>query len=240
MLSKAALNWIKRKQPTTVQARLALMLTVPASTLGVFISTVIAPGSVGQGIFTLLKVWLVLLPLVWATRIDGDRLRLPRLTRQDILAGLGLGLIMFAAITGAYGLFGPQWIDFNDIRAKAAQVGLTSPVVFLVGAAYWTFINAFIEEAVWRNFIYRKCEVLVPRISAVLLAAFFFTLHHSLALWFYTQDWRVVVLGSLGVFLAGVSWSICYSLSRSLWPGYLSHILADAAIALVGYHLLFS
>lgn len=240
MPTPTSLNWINHKLSARNQAQLALLLTVPASTLGVFISTAIAPGGVGQGIFALLKVWLVLLPLLWATRVDGDRLRLPRLTRQGILAGLGLGLIMVAAITGAYGLFGPQWIDFTEIRAKAAQVGLTSPSVFLVGAAYWTFINAFIEEAVWRNFIYRKCELLVTRLAAVLLAAFFFTIHHSLALWFYTQDWRVVLVGSFGVFLAGVSWSICYSLSRSLWPGYLSHILADAAIALVGYHLLFS
>jgi hypothetical protein len=49
-----------------------------------------------------------------------------------------------------------------DIRAKAQQVGISSPIIYLVGAMYWTFINSLFEEYIWRWFVYSKCEVLIP------------------------------------------------------------------------------
>jgi hypothetical protein len=61
----------------------------------------------------------------------------------------------------------------------------------------------------------------------------------TIALIFYTQNWLIVILGSLGVFMAGVIWSICFR-KAGFWSAYLSHILADLAIAIVGWHLLFS
>lgn len=104
---------------------------------------------------------------------------------------------------------------------------------------YFTFINALIEEYIWRWFVYKKCEVLVSGTKAVLLAAMLFTLHHIIALAAYTADWGVVILGSVGVFIAGAVWSWCYLTYRTLWSSYISHILADLAIAIVGWHLLF-
>lgn len=74
---------------------------------------------------------------------------------------------------------------------------------------------------------------------AIILAALFFTTHHSIALYGYTHSWAIVLLGSLGVFIAGVIWAWCYSYYQSVVPGYISHILADLAIAFVGYQLLF-
>ena len=81
-------------------------------------------------------------------------------------------------------------------RAKAQQVGITGPWIFLAGAAYWTFINAFIEEYIWRGFVYRHCESLISGFGAVSLSALFFTLHHTIALTGYFQTWRV---GSIGL-----------------------------------------
>jgi len=146
---------------------------------------------------------------------------------------------MFAIIFSAYWLLGQQWIDVMDVRTKAKQAGITSPKIYLGGALYFTFINALIEEYVWRWFVYKKCEVLVSGTKAVLLAAMLFTLHHIIALAAYTADWGVVILGSVGVFIAGAVWSWCYLTYRTLWSSYISHILADLAIAIVGWHLLF-
>ncbi len=222
-----------------MNAVLVLLLTVPVSTIGVLISTVIAPGSLGQGIFSLMKLWLVAVPIYWTLTVDRQKLRLAKPTLQQIGWGIGLGLVMFGFILGAYGLFGEQWIDLEDIRTKATEVGIVSPLVLLGGALYWCLINSFIEEAVWRSFLFRKWAVLVPATAAVWLMGLCFTLHHTLALWVYTQDVRATVLGSIGVFSASIIWSICYRRSNSLWPGYISHILADVAIVIVGYDLLF-
>lgn len=221
-------------------AALVLLLTIPVSTIGVLISTVIAPGSLGQGIFSLMKLWLVALPIYWTVAVDRQKLRLVKPTLSQIGWGLGIGLVMFGTILAAYGLWGEQWIDLEEIRAKATEVGIVSPWVLLGGAAYWCLINSFIEEAVWRSFIFRKWAVLVPASAAVWLMGLCFTLHHTVALWVYTQDARATVLGSVGVFSASIIWSVCYRRSHSLWPGYISHILADVAIVVVAYELLFS
>jgi hypothetical protein len=146
---------------------------------------------------------------------------------------------MFGIILGAYWFFGQHWIDATDIRAKAQQVGISSPIIYLVGAMYWTFINSLFEEYIWRWFVYSKCEVLIPGKGAVLLCGLLFTLHHIINLVAYTENWLVVVLASLGVFLAGAIWSWCYLMYRSIWSSYFSHVLADLAIAIVSWQLLF-
>jgi uncharacterized protein len=43
-----------------------------------------------------------------------------------------------------------------------------------------------------------------------------------------------------GVFAGGVIWSALYLRYRSIWPGYLSHALADLAIFAIGASLLFN
>ena len=97
-----------------------------------------------------------------------------------------------------------------------------------------------IEELTWRGFVVSQCKILVSQTTAVILAALFFTAHHSLALYGYTYNRLVVVLGSIGVFMAGIIWAWCYNHYHSIAPGYVSHIWADLAIAIVGYQLLFS
>ena len=146
---------------------------------------------------------------------------------------------MFGAIILAYFWVGQQTIDLTAIRTKALEVGIASPSLYLAGCVYWSFINSLIEECTWRGFVVPRCKVLVPEVIAVILAALFFTIHHSIALYGYTHNWSIVLLGSLGVFIAGIVWAWCYDNYRSIVPGYISHILADLAIAIVGYRLLF-
>ena len=52
-------------------------------------------------------------------------------------------------------------------------------------------------------------------------------------------DWPLVVLGSLGVFIGGVTWSWMYRKYRSVWVPYVSHAMVDIAIFAVGADVLF-
>ena len=52
-------------------------------------------------------------------------------------------------------------------------------------------------------------------------------------------NWPIVLLGSLGVFIGGAAWSWLYLRFRSIWPGYLSHAIVDAALFIIGYWLIF-
>ena len=220
-------------------AAIAILLFVPAFSIGVIMSLFIAPGIIGNGIFAAMKVWAVVFPLAWTVKYNYQGLRLPKFTWQEVRAGLGWGILMFAAIISAYFLIGQQIIDLTAIRAKATEVGITSPSLYLAGCVYWSFINSLVEECTWRGFVVSRCKVLFPNAIAVILAALFFTTHHSIALYGYTHSWLIVLLGSLGVFIAGIVWAWCYDRYQSIAPGYISHILADIAIAFVGYQLLF-
>lgn len=216
----------------------ALLLLVSAACLG-RIMALYAPSLLGRIVFSLCQVGLLALPLVCFFWVDRGKLSISLPKRRELLAGGVLGLLMFAIILGAYWLFGQHWIDTTDVRAKAQQVGISSPIIYLVGAMYWTFINSLFEEYIWRWFVYSKCEVLIPGKGAVLLSGLLFTLHHIINLVAYTENWLVVVLASLGVFLAGAIWSWCYLIYRSIWSSYFSHVLADLAIAIVCWQLLF-
>jgi len=219
-------------------ALVAILLIVAAASLGITAKLYLL-GITGQVLLILTRVWMLALPVMWEARISRSTFTLSRPTRQEWITGTGLGLVMFGVILAAYGCVGQYWIDTAAVRTKAQQVGLTTIEVYLLSAFYFTALNSLAEEFIWRWFVYRKCEVLLSGFGAVWLAALCFMLHHSIALLAYTQNGLVVVLGSFGVFAGGSIWSWCYLTYRSLWPGYISHVLADLAIAFVGWHILF-
>ena len=72
-----------------------------------------------------------------------------------------------------------------------------------------------------------------------MVSALLFTLHHIVALR-AQAGWDVTLLASLGVFLGGCAWSWLYLRYRSIWPGYVSHVLADVAVFAVGWVILFT
>jgi membrane protease YdiL (CAAX protease family) len=221
-------------------AGLALLLLVPAQTIGTLMSHVIAPGTVGQTVLFLTKIWMLVLPLVWLVGVDKNTVQIPLPKRRDLMAGVVLGSLMFVVILAAYWFLGRQWINPSEVRSQAQRIGVLTPTIYLAGVVFWTLINSLLEEYVWRWFVFRKCEMIVSGIAAVLLSALFFTLHHILELAVNVGDWRVVVLGSLAVFSAGAIWSGCYWVYRSIWTCYVSHVLADLAIAIVGWQILFT
>ncbi len=220
-------------------ALLALLLLLPAPSLGTWMGMVAAEGTVlGKAAFAVSKFWVLVLPVVWLMLVDRKRPTIPRPTGRGMGAACLTGAIIFVSIGGAYLLFGRSWIDAESMRARADEVGLTTPRVYLLGAAYWITVNSLLEEYVWRWFVVTRCEVLMPRLAAVAASGIFFTLHHIIALDVYF-DWRIVLLGSLGIFIGGTTWSWLYLRYRNIWAAYVSHVFADVIIFAIGYQLLF-
>ncbi|MCC5644403.1 CPBP family intramembrane metalloprotease [Nostoc sp. CHAB 5824] len=220
-------------------ALLALLLLVPVPSIGVATQLYMLPGAKGHLVALLSKIWLLAVPIIWLLFVDKENLKFQYAKGRDLLAGVGLGLLMLCIILIVYWLLGAQWIDVEYVRDRATQVGLSSFAIYLVGAAYWIFINSLLEEFVWRWFMYRKCEMLVTPPLAVVMCALFFTIHHTVGLAAYF-DWRTTILCSLGVFIAGAVWSWCYLTYRSIWIGYISHVFADIAIFIIGWQLIFT
>ncbi|MEH1841409.1 MAG: CPBP family intramembrane glutamic endopeptidase [Nostoc sp.] len=220
-------------------ALLPLLLLVPVPSIGVATQLYMLPGLKGHLVALLSKIWMFIIPIIWLLFIDKENLKVQYPKKRDLLAGVGLGLLMLCIMWIVYWLLGAKWIDVKYARDRATQVGLDSFVVYLVGSAYWIFVNSLLEEFVWRWFVFRKCEMLVSSPLAVVLSALFFTIHHIFGLAAYF-DWRATTLCSLGVFLAGAIWSWCYLTYCSIWPGYISHIFADIAIFIIGWQLIFA
>jgi membrane protease YdiL (CAAX protease family) len=218
---------------------LALVLIVPAPTLGLIAALYLWPDTtVGQLAYAVLKLWLIGLPVAWTILFERHRPSLPRLSRRGMGEAIASGIVMFASIVGAYLLFG-HWIDTAQMAEQLEAIGLGVLWIYLLGALYWCTINSILEEYVWRWFVFTRCEMLMPRIAAVVAAGVFFTAHHVVALAFYF-DWRVTLIGSLGVFIGGATWSWLYLRWRNIYAAYVSHVFADLAVFGVGWHIVFA
>jgi membrane protease YdiL (CAAX protease family) len=223
---------------TQRRALFALLLSVPFTSIGAIISLVIAPGLVGQTILIIFQIWLLFLPIFWLLKVERKPIKISKPTRHDWVIGLVVGLLMFCIILATYWLFLKDWINVTDIRNKLQQVGNINKTVFVISGAYFTLINALIEEYFWRWFVYSRCEELVSGRTAVFVSGLLFTIHHSIGLAVFT-NWHIVLLGSLAVFMAGVIWSECYRRYRSIWGNYFSHLIADLALHIVAWQIFF-
>lgn len=223
---------------TKKQPLLALLLLVPAPSLGVLIGMQIMPNMIGRAIFFAFKVWLLLMPLLWHFFIDKQKLSLSKPTNGGFVVSALLGVGMSGFMVAAYFLIGKQLIDAQVLKDMMAGIGLDDRRTYLLGAAYWILVNSVLEEYVWRWFVVKKCQSLMSVNTAIVVSAILFTIHHVVAMQMFFS-WLVVCIASVGLFIAGATWSWCYSRYRSVWPGYISHAIVDIAVFGIGYLLIF-
>jgi membrane protease YdiL (CAAX protease family) len=224
--------------PERRHAALALALVVPAPSIGAACAFFLWPGPIGQAAYTAGKVVLYGLPLFWRLFVDRERLSWSPPRKGGWLAGLGLGLALSAAILGFWLLLGRAWIDPAPLQAAAVDNGFDTPLRYLAICAWLMLVNSALEEYVFRWFLVTRWRALVSKRAAVVLAALCFTAHHVIVLKAFFP-WLPTLLCSLGVLAGGLAWSWLYARHESIWPAWLSHLLVDAAIFVVGWFLLF-
>ncbi len=218
---------------------LPLVAVVPATSIGAIASTWIAPGTIGQSIAICCGMWTIVFPICWQRFIEHQPIDF-NLTksRSGLWVGISLGLGMFGIILGSYYAIGRYWLDISDLRARVDRMQMNVPLMVFGFGTFQTFVNSFVEEYVWRWFVFQKCEALVGKRVAIWLSALFFTLHHVILLIAYCNDLNLVAIGSMAVFLAGVIWARCFAIDRSLLPCYISHLAADLALQLISWQVL--
>ena len=226
------------RPPNRIPAIVALLLLAPVPTIGVVAALHAAPGPAGQAVFAAAKLWLLLFPAAWFLVVERGRPGWSRPERGGVGAGAALGAAMAAAIVLAYWGVLRDLVDPRPLRQAALDMGIGSPAAYLAGAAAWTVVNSLVEEYVWRWFVLRQLRALLPAAPAILASAALFTAHHVVAMAAYLEPAHVV-LGSAAVLAAGACWSFLYLRYDSIWPGWISHVVADAAVFLVGWQLLF-
>ncbi len=220
------------------RALLALALLAPVPTIGIAAALIFFPGPVGRAIFFVAKVWLFAFPAAWYVLVEKGQPSWSPLRRGGLGTGLLLGLATAAVIFATYLFLGVGTIDPDHLRTEAAEMGIGTPMLYLLGAAYWIFVNSVIEEYVYRWFVQHQCEQLMPVKVAAFASAAVFTFHHVVAIATFLNP-GLTVLASLGIFTGGLMWSVMYSHYRSIWPPWVAHAIADVAVFLCGWWLLF-
>ena len=233
---------LSRHQPSNagpgpqLTALAALALTTPVPTLGVVLGLILFPGPLGRTLFAIGKLWLLVIPILWWLQVEKGGWPLRRPSARSLLVGLASGVVIALTIGTAYAALGSQ-IEASPLSEVTTSLGLGSARAYLAGAAYWIIVNSLLEEYLYRWFMLRQCTRVLPVWAAVLASAAVFTLHHTVALQVYLPV-GFTVLASLGVFLGGCIWAVLYQRYQSVWPGWVSHILADIAVFAVGWDLL--
>ncbi len=220
-------------------ALIALLLLIPAPSIGTYASMMLDLGTLGQIIYALSKIWIVLLPLIWIFLIDKQPISFSKPKKGGFITATILGIIISILILIIYRFFSSNLIDENMLLKTIRKNQLDIPWRFVGLSIYLITINSLLEEFVWRWFVFRKCETLLPGPLAVLASAALFTLHHIIALR-AQMPWTPTILCSLGVFIGGAVWSWCYLRYRSIWPGYVSHAIVDLAILAIAYQMIFN
>ena len=90
-----------------------------------------------------------------------------------------------------------------------------------------SFAAGFSEEIVFRGFLYYLVNTFMPMVPAILLVNVIFGLCH----------WGTGIKNASWSFFLGVSWSLIFLWTGSLWIPVLTHVLVDLLSMTLGYKI---
>ena len=218
---------------------LSLALILPAPVLGVMAGMEWGAGTVwGRAVFGACKIWILTVPLLWLRFSGGEHVSWSPVRKGGIWPGFLSGLAIAGIVAGAGLTIGRRMIDCAVMSAILREVGLGEPARYIAGALYWILVNSLLEEYVWRWFVFERLKTFFGASGAVIAGSFAFTVHHFAALNIFLNV-QVALMASAGIFVGGALWCVFYARYRSIWPGYVSHVMADIGVFVAGYFLLF-
>jgi hypothetical protein len=221
---------------STRSALTALLLIAPAPSIGALVVFWIAPGTtLGSVAYGLGKAALYVLPVTWLLLVERGRIAVSRPSVRSLIIGAATGVVIGAGILALHWFIADR-IDADALKAMLARNRLLDPRLYWALAAWLSLVNALLEEYAFRWFITGQCRRLMPLIPALIVSALIFMAHHVIVIRAYLP-WGHTALASAGVFVGGLIWSGLCLKYRSIWPGYVSHVLVDVAILIVGWRI---
>ncbi len=191
-------------------------------------------GKMAQFAFPIVFVWLTSRRFPWPGRLR--------------TAGLGLGLAFGLLVVGSMLLLYFGWLRDAEVlastprklRQKLEEFGVATPGGFLALGVFIAAVHSLLEEYYWRWFVFGRLKELLPVATAIGLSSLAFMAHHVIVLDAYLpgQFWSGVLPLSLGVAVGGAFWAWLYQRSGSLLGPWLSHLLVDAGLFVIGWDLL--
>jgi membrane protease YdiL (CAAX protease family) len=192
--------------------------------------------------YTLGKVLQFGFPLFWFLAIQRCRFVWTKPSAKGLREGLAFGAAIAAAMLVLYFVWlkpiGVLDVAREPIRDRLFGYGLTSLPTYVLFGLFVSLIHSFMEEYYWRWFVFGQLKRFSPLWVAIVLSSFGFMLHHVVILSVYFGWWTLPsVAFSLAVAVGGAVWAWIYHHTGSLYGPWLSHLLVDVAIFVVGYDL---
>jgi uncharacterized protein len=159
-----------------------------------------------------------------------------------LVVGVGFGLLVLAAMFGLYHVVwkaNPAFTGATEaIRGKIVGLGIGRLWLYAAVGLFYALCHSALEEYYWRWFVFGQLRNRLPQVSAVAISSLAFMAQHVILLATYfgwSSPWAYAF--SLAVAVGGAFWAWLYERSGSLIAPWLSHLVVDAAIFLVGYDL---
>jgi len=182
-------------------------------------------------------------PVIWVVVVRRQAVRMGRPSLAGVVEGLAIGLAVLLGISLLYF----HWLKPAGYLASSADAiadrlktyGMDTRARFILGGILLCSIHALLEEYYWRWFLFGRLRQFMPVAAAVVLSSLAFMAHHTILLAVYFGGLSpATVFFSLCVAAGGAAWAWIYHRSGSIVGPWLSHLLVDAGIFIVGYDLL--
>jgi uncharacterized protein len=210
-------------------------------TLAYFVWASDTSATVQQAVYGVAKVMQFALPVVWVANVSRERLGWPAWTRRGLGLGVLFGLLVSAALWALYASLAGTFVlegALGAIREKVTDLGVAAPQRFLALGVFYAAVHSLLEEYYWRWFVFGRLRQHVPVAWAITLSSLAFATHHVVVLWaYFAHVPALAILLAMAVAIGGAFWAWLYQRSQSLYAIWFSHLLVDAAIFSVGYHI---
>lgn len=196
-----------------------------------------------QPVYLGFKILQFALPVVWAAFVTPRAIGLPRLEPKSLLPVVLFGAVVAVGmVAGYFALFrGTEMLAAApaELSAKLDAAGITTPARFLGLAVFYSLAHSLLEEYYWRWFVFGQLRRIVGIVTAMLISSIGFMAHHVVLVASYMNSWGTTILFSLAVAVGGIVWAWFYHRSRSIVGPWLSHLLVDAGLMILGFDLAF-
>lgn len=198
--------------------------------------------AIQQGAMAVGKTVQFAFPILWVLTVQRRRVFPRPLGTRGVVEGAAFGASVGAAMLVVYHLWlkpaGFLAVAETAVARKLAGLAVDSLWEFVALGTFYSLVHSFLEEYYWRWFVYGQMRQWLPVPAAIPVASAGFMAHHALVLGFYFGWFSpVTALFCLAVGIGGAFWAWLYQRSGFLLGPWMSHLLVDGAIFVVGYDL---